>query len=399
MPAARGALRSCPRRPFATIILAVGAALCVTGSAHAWQRGATPVGVGEVMSEQVQSQQMVTGELRAVRRSRVASEEAGVVAALHVLEGQQVKEGEELAVLDYTRLEIELAQAESDLNVAKALVEEREADLAKARDDAEALRAIFEQRAANAKELRDAEADLRIAEARIEWAKLSVEVAEAQRDLVEKRLRDTRILAPYDGVVVARHVEVGEWLAEGDPVVDLISTGTIEAWLSVPQNLYVDAGKDDLEVAVRIEATGEVNQSQSKRVIPLVDPRARSFMLVVTLLNEDRTLASGMSVVGWVPTGESQERMTVHSDAIMRNDTGEFVYVVRAGAEGAAQAMPVTVRVLHPVGPRMVIESQQLATGDKVVTEGNERLYPMAPVQPIERAELSRRDGAQGALE
>jgi len=384
------------------MIVVLCAALMIASDAQAFQGApASPVRVNEVKLESVQNQQMVTGELRAVHRSRVASEESGVVEKLLVLEGQTVEAGEVLAVLDSKRLEIELAQADADLSVAQSLVKEREADAAKARDDAESLRTVFAQRAANAKELRDAEADLRIAEARLAWAMLAVKVEESKRELVAKRLSDMSIVAPYDGVVVARHVEVGEWLAEGDPIVDLISTGSIEAWLNVPQWLYSSAGAKNLAVAVKIEATEEVLSSKAKRVIPMVDARARTFTLIVTLPNHELGFAPGMSVVAWVPMGDAEERMTVASDAIMRNENGAFVYAVRqAEANGPMQAIPVKVSVLHPHGSRFVIDATgELAAGEKVVVEGNERLFPFAAVSPVDMPVVSSRDGERGAME
>lgn len=390
-------LLNLPRVSNVATVLVAAVALFGARNALAWQGApARPVGVDDVRAEKVQLQQLVTGELRSVHRSRVASEEAGLVVKMHVVEGQAVEAGEVLAELDRRRLELALAQSNADLRVAEALVTERKADMQQAKDDAESLRTVFEQRAANAKELRDAESRLRIAEARLLGAEQAVEVTIAQRDLVEKRLSDMTVKAPFAGIVVAKHVEVGEWLGEGDPIVDVISTGTIEAWLNVPQSLYVDSQAKDASIAVNVDATNGIVRSAQKRVIPLVDAKARTFMMVVTLDNEQQAFAPGMSVTGWVPMGAAEERLTVSSNAILRNEAGPYVYVVRKQTEGPAKAMPVKVRVLFPHGSRRVIESSELQAEDLVVTEGNERLFPFAPVQPIERPVVSSHDAAQG---
>jgi len=383
----------------ATVALLAQSAIFSANASAQHGPPATPVGVDEVRAERVQARQMVTGELRAVHRSRVASEESGVVSEMRVVEGQHVKAGDVLAVLDQKRMELELAQTVADQAVARALVTERQADLQQAKDDAEALRAVFQQRAANAKELRDAESAQRIAEARLVWAERGADVVDARRRLIEQRLADMTIKAPYDGVVIARHVEVGEWLAEGDGVVDLVSVGAIEAWLNVPQSLFAGSSEPGLDVTINVEASGEMLSSVYKRVIPQVDARARTFTLVATYPNADRRLASGMSVVGWVPMGAAEERLTVPSDAILRNETGPYVYVVRPAKEGPPQAMLVKVKVLYPQGARRVIEAAELGAGDMVVTEGNERLFPFAPVQPIEKPVVSRSEAKAGALE
>lgn len=377
------------------------ALLLMLTSAAAAQNGMppTPVGVGEVTLERVQDQQMVTGDLRAVRRSRVASEEPGIVAEIPVLEGQLVAKGDVLAVLDRKRLELELAQIDADMEVARGVIAERQADFEMAKNDVEAIRTIFEQRAANPKELRDAESKLRWAQARVTQSERAVEAIAAQRDLLQKRLEDMTIVAPFEGIVVAKHVELGEWIAAGAPVVDLISTGAVEAWLSVPQSLYAGASDKSLGVAVTIDATGETFTASEKRIIPQVEARARTFTLVAMLANEDHSLAPGMSVVGWVPKGSAADRLTVPSDAVLQNESGHFVFVVRESAEGPPVALPVRVRVLFPQGWRRVVESDQLKAGDKVVVEGNERLMPMSPLQPVDTPVVSQRKSAQGAIE
>jgi hypothetical protein len=87
-------------------------------------------------------------------------------------------------------------------------------------------------------------------------------------------------------------------------------------------------------------------------------------------------------VVGWVPTGASGEHLIVPTDAVMRNDMGAFLYVARQLGEGPAQAMPANVKVLFEMPGRVVVESPGLQAGELVVVEGNERLFPTAPVLP-----------------
>ena len=65
-------------------------------------------------------------------------------------------------------------------------------------------------------------------------------------------------------------------------------------------------------------------------------------------------------------------------DAILRGESGPFVYAVRDGI-----AVPVNVRIVFPSGADVAIEPGALAAGAKVVVEGNERLMPMSPVAPL----------------
>ena len=95
-----------------------------------------------------------------------------------------------------------------------------------------------------------------------------------------------------------------------------------------------------------------------------------------------------MSVAAVVPTGSEGDHLTVSRDAILRGPTGPFLYVAEGGGEGrpAAAAM-VPVEVLFSVGDRAAVRGHDLAAGALAVVEGNERLFPGAPVLPTPAGE------------
>ena len=364
------------------------------------------VSVDAVRRELVQEHRLVTGQLRAVRRSRVATKEPGLLIDLLVREGQPVSKGDVLARLDSRRLELELAQIEADAEAVAGIIEERKATLTWRQRDLELNRASFERGASNPRELLDAESVVSVANARVRQAERQHAVVAARAALVKERLSDMNIIAPFDGVVVTRHAELGEWIGEGDPVLELVSSGKIEVWLNVPQRYFGAVAGKPVAIALDIEATGQSLIINEKRVIPEVDPRARSFTVVATLGdNQPRgRLTPGMSVTAWVPTGRNAERLTVAKDAVLRNETGPYVYVARGGGGGArpagrrerrgvaddsgpapANAILVRVKVLFPLDDRFVIDSTGLVEGDLVVVEGNERLSPMMPIIPLRR--------------
>ena len=151
----------------------------------------------------------------------------------------------------------------------------------------------------------------------------------------------------------------------------------------------------------QIEATGKTVEVDRMRVIPLVDSRARAFLVVVTLDNTAGRLAPGMSLSAWVPTGKTADRLTVDKDAVLRNETGTaYVYVARRqgpqSSSTPAVATPVNVKELFSVGRRIVVESHNLQDGDLVVVEGNERLFPGMPIlgHPRERDAKTTESGA-----
>jgi RND family efflux transporter MFP subunit len=367
-------------------LVSLGAALMPVSPAAA-QQPPTPVHVDAVRTERLGERRLVTGELRALRRAKVASEEQGLIIDLPVRQGQRVKAGDVLARLEDAKLHIELRQIEADAQAAQALLIERQADLEWRRRDIESYRNLAQGGASNPKELSDAEMAERIAVARIMVAERGVALARARADMLTTRLADMTIAAPFDGIVVAKLAEQGEWVVEGGAVVELVSSGSLEAWLDVPQKYagaVFGAAGQAAAVQIEVEATGASLQSTHLRSVPVVESSARTFMLVASLDDQGGSLAPGMSVTAWVPTGETGDRLTVPRNAVMRNDTGAYVYVVRALTPDAPPAaMPARVQVQFAHDDRVAVRSTEIAAGDHVVVEGNERLFPMMPVQPI----------------
>lgn len=347
-------------------------------------RPPTPVRVETVSLEQVQDRRLVTGEVRAVRRSTVAAVEAGQVVETTGHEGYRFSEGDVIARLDRTRLELDLAVVDAERVAAEAAVAERQESLTQTRRDFETLTDLAGRGAANPKELADSETDWKVAQRRLFLAEKNVEVAASRMALLRRRIEDMEIRAPFDGVVIKLLTEVGQWVATGGGIVELLSTGDLEAWLDVPQNLLPALQKQQEPVSLAIgEGFLEISASAC-RIIPEVDPQARTFVLVACLPTGDGIIP-GMSVSALVPTGLTAEHLTVPADAVLRNDTGPYLYrVVGGDGEAPAQALFTPVEVLFGAGKRLVVRSAALASGDSVIVEGNERVFPGMPVRPMD---------------
>ena len=347
----------------------------------------TPVRVANAAEESLAPRKRVFGELRALRRATIATEESGIVREVLVREGDRVERGATLVRLDGERLELEIAGNAAALEAALATVREREAIAAREERDLDLVRKAAAQGGTNQRELSDAESAVAIARAQVAQSRAAVVVIEQQRALLANRLSDLDVRAPFDGVVTMRHAEMGAWVAEGGPVADLIDTGTLEAWFEVPQELYGAAvalaaeSAKGLTRAVPIEidaATGVAVAAFGMRIVPEVDPRSRTFRSVLRVVNKDELLAPGLALTAFVPAGTKAPRIVIPKDAVLRGDAAPFVYVVRGG-----MAMPVNVRIAFPLADEVALEPGSIAAGDEVVTEGNERLMGPTPVAPI----------------
>ncbi|VAX39573.1 hypothetical protein MNBD_PLANCTO03-1674, partial [hydrothermal vent metagenome] len=316
---------------------------CLGGTfgAHAQGPPPSPVRLAAVVAEDVAEHRMVTGELRSLRIAEVASQEAGVVVEMLVEIGMRVEEGQLLAKLDNQRLVLERQRLTAERAAAESKVAEVEASRDRWEIEVASLREATERGASNAREQRDTEVEYRQAIARDERARQDVKVLDARLALLEHRLKDMQITAPFPGTVTQKLTELGEWVSAGDSVCELVETDELELVLDVPQRylpvlarLLAQEQLLGKHLVVGLDTAGPRLRIESVRIVPQIDERSRTFQLVGRVRNPDDALASGLSVVGWIPTGTSGMHLIVPTDAVMRNDMGAYVYVTRRMGPG-----------------------------------------------------------------
>lgn len=344
-----------------------------------------------VQLEHTREKYRVTGSLRAVARAEVAAREAGPVGEIFVNEGDEVKKGDPLVTMDDRRLNAELAEAEATMTAAEALVIQRDAESKRAVEDLDMKRGLFDKRAVSRREVLDAEREKAVSAAQQKAAQDQLTVAKSRLSLLRVREEDLRITAPFDGRIVERMIEPGEWLQPGTTVVSLVSKGDIEAWLDVPQRFASDIASETGELVILAEGGDAPAPAKSIRTVTDVDVRSRLFPVVVTVDDHGGKLVPGMSVHADVPVGDKEDLLVVPADAVNSSRMGEFVFVVRnpplaEGSDDAGAALPIGDRVAVKVrfrrdGKVFLEKNNQIQSGDRVVTEGNERLRPGQSLQ------------------
>ncbi len=368
-----------PRRPLWSPIALLG--LMTTTPALAQQP--SPVYVQPVIEQSVQQTERITGSLRARSTSIMAALEEGVLLELLVREASVVQKGEVLARIDTRRMEASKAQVQADLAMAQATLLERQAQLTNARADLAALENAAKSGAVSERDLRNARTKVSTNEALLEAGNQSIESLRAALSLLQIRIEDAVVKAPFPATITARHAEVGQWIRPGDPLVTLVSTGPLEAWLNMPERFVGQVNLDAQSIPVHLEATGLDLPGTHPRLIPMVDERSRSLPLVLDLSGpQAAALQPGMSISARMPVGSKAKRLIVPRDAIIQR--GNNSLVVKVGAQNLAEHVPVQVLFTTPEGFAVgEVVPESLTPGTQVIVEGNERIFPGTPVAPM----------------
>ncbi len=337
--------------------------------------------------EPITAMRAVNGDIRTTRQSLVAAQVDGFVVELELLEGDAVEAGQVIARLDPELSELDVARARAVVAANEGTVAEYEALLEQAKRDLERFRAADRGGSMSATELDGAETTVRTREAELAQALADLASARAQLAREERMLRDKTIRAPFAGVVIRKHTELGEWVTPGDAIVDLVSVRELEAIIEVPEQFVglLEVGGSPIRISVpALGNKGEVGATIDA-IVPLADELSRLFPVRLGVPNESGLLKPGMSLTAHVPTGRIEPTLTVPKDAVLRDDAGEYVYMaVPHSIEGnpavTAQAIPARVSRLYAVGDRVAIRAGQVTDGALLLVEGNERVYPTQPL-------------------
>ena len=188
--------------------------------------------------------------------------------------------------------------------------------------------------------------------------------------------------------------EVGQWVAAGDPIVEVISQGRVDAVADVPEHV-IDHVKIGDSAEVVIEPLGLAVRGEIAAINPDGGNSARTFPVKVKLDDQGGRLKAGMSVTVWLPVGPEEDYLTVPRDAVSYGVNGQSVWVGVAGqvsrigrggctdADGRRGRDPCAVwrrRAVPAVQPLPGQRSTPLIAGADVVIEGSESLKPGQPL-------------------
>ena len=352
--------------------LAAITALLLTPAAYPANETARPVTLAEVKREVLREQAVLTGSTIPWRRAELSVRVDGLVTELFVDEGTMVAVGDPILTLDARLAEHDQAAAAARLREAEA----RHKDAIRVRDE---LLRLKRGRHASETETQSAIAQVEIAAAAMRGDQATLARA---RELVARH----RLGAPFAGMVVTKHVEVGEWAKRDRAAVELVALDKLRIRAVVPQRDYGRIAPG-AQASIRFDAFPK--RRFDGTVLARVargDDRSRTFPLLIDLPNPDGLLAPGMSARVKVElAGARNEALTVPRDAVVsKTDGSRSVWRVRT-EDGLLKANPVRVEIGRASGDRLEVLRGGLDAGDRVVLLGNERLRPGQIVEPKER--------------
>ena len=321
----------------------------------------SPVLVSTVLEQEINQSVSFIGSVEPRMKSLVAGEVRGLVEHFFVREGDAVKKGQILARIRVTSLKIQLKAAQAALMEVQANHEQVKRDLTRSKQ-------LFKEELIPLKQLEEEMSRDKALSERV--LQLTAEI-ERLEDMISK----SRILAPFDGVITKEHTEVGQWLQEGSPVVEMIDLKHLRIRVDVPER-YIGKLKIGGIVPVRFDAIPSFRISgKISSIIPAADNAARTFPVDVEVENRDMTIKSGMTAQVSFSVGDTYTARLIPKDALVIRGDRNFVYIVNGDTVREEE-----VKLGNSVNGMIEIKGN-VKTGERIVIRGNERLRPGQQVE------------------
>ncbi|WP_369324195.1 MdtA/MuxA family multidrug efflux RND transporter periplasmic adaptor subunit [Serratia marcescens] len=334
------------------------------GRAAGGRRGApmSPVQAATATQQTVPRYLSGLGTATAANTVTVTSRVDGQLMAIHFTEGQQVKAGDLLAEIDPRPFQVQLTQAQGQL--AKD-----QATLANARRDLARYQQLVKTNLVSRQEL-DTQASL------VQQTEGAIKADQGAVDSAKLQITYSRITAPIDGRVGLKLVDVGNYVTSGSTtgLVVITQTHPIDVVFTLPEGNIADLLKAQKAGPVSVEAWDRTNQNKltTGSLLSLdnqIDTATGTIKLKARFANEDDALFPNQFVNARLQVDTLHNAVVIPTAALQMGNEGNFVWTLSEDNKVSKHRVTAGVQ-----DSRQVVISAGLNAGDRVVTDGIDRL-------------------------
>jgi RND family efflux transporter MFP subunit len=248
---------------------------------------------------------------------KVSSLVPGRIAEMKVAEGDRVKKGEQLGLIDQHTYQDQLTQAEAATAQAKANLDNATASRTRNED-------LFQRGISSRKDLEDARLQESVAQAALKQAEAGLSIAKLQ-------MSRTAVISPIDGIVVKRFVGVGEQVdgTAGQPVIEVANLDQVELVVNVPASALGNLHRDEPLALVTDAFPDKEFPGQVLAIPGAVDPATNAGAVRIRSSNPHGLLRLGMFLKADLPIAVHRNTLLIPVPALYHDETNKpIVYLV-----------------------------------------------------------------------
>ena len=339
-----------------------------------------PVEVAQIRRGPIALQRTFSGELEALAEFVVAPKVSGRVLRVIVNIADTVKRGQVVAELDNDEYVQAVAQAQADLEVARANLSEAKSALEIANREFKRTESLLKRGIASDSEFDAVRQDRLAKQAQLKVAEAQVTKAESSLETANIRLRYTRVTAGWTGgdenrVVAERYVDEGQTVAANAPLLLIVELNPIIGVVFVTERDYANLKPGQLVALTTDAYPGENYSGRIDRIAPVFRKSTRQARIEMTIDNSQHRLKPGMFIRATVVLDRVAETTIVPEQALTKRDDRSGVFIV------SEDGRSVTWREVKPgilEGDRLQVEGEGLS--GRVVILGQQLVRDGSPI-------------------
>lgn len=321
-----------------------------------------PVNMMKVSETPVSNTVDAVGALIAEDSVVLRPEVDGRIDKLLFKEGQPVKKGAVLVVLDPAEPRARLAAAQAELKLAESRYRRSE----------ELVAQNFISRQA------------------LDEARANLDILRARRQQEQVALDKTVIRAPFNAVAGLRQISPGAYVSKGDDIVRLDALGNLKLEVPVPET-YLARVRIGLPITLTIDALpGRTFSGKVHAIDPAVDPVSRNVRVRARIANPAGILKPGMFARATADLGGKSRAILLPEQVLVPKPDGRYVFLA---VDGKAELRKVTLGKREPGRVEIV---SGVKAGDVVILDGQIKLRPGVPVITLEQAAQMMKNAPAG---
>ena len=334
------------------------------------EKSSSPAAVQTVQARVVESRQQQvplvvrsTGTLHARETAIISAQVMGRIQQVLVREGESVRAGQTLVVLDDAALRASLEQAQAGVKAVQNAQAAAQTNATLTASTLDRYRQLESQKSVSPQEMDEVSRRAEAAAANLEAARAQTEAARAQASGARAMLGYTRLVAPFSGIVTARMADPGTMAAPGVPLLQVDQAGVLQLQATVDESV-IGAIHKGMKVQVTVDSanlTGAVAE-----IVPAADPSSHSFLVKIDLPSSSQ-MRAGMYGTAEFANGLRQATL-IQSSAVVSHGSLAGVYVL--DSRGIAQLRYLT---LGAVQGNLIEVLSGISSGEKLVDAPSDR--------------------------
>lgn len=323
--------------------------------------------VVQTAQQQIPAIARVTGTLHAHETATISAQVMGRVQQVLVHQGDPVRAGQTLAILDDASLKSAVDQAQAGVSAAQQMQAAAQTNADLAASTLARYKQLQAQKSVSPQEFDEVSRRAEGASAQMDAARAQVNAAKAQEAGARTMLSYARVKAPFAGVVTARMVDPGALASPGVPLFQIDAAGPLQLQTSIDESL-IAAVRIGMPIHVTVDSAGaEPLTGTVAEIVPAADPMSHSFLIKIDVPHA-KELRAGMYATAEVPSGTPRQAILAPASAIVQRGSLAVAYAV--DSNGIAQLRYVTLGAAH--GDQVEVLSG-LAAGEKLIDNPADR--------------------------